>query len=107
MDGVTCQASGIVASMATSIFESCQHRVMLDTAVLMIHGASMGEVDGHLGSLENAVAALRALDLAMANGIAKHSKISAAFVLDKISGSKEWWIASDEALAFGLTDEVK
>lgn len=106
MAGVVCQASGIVASMAVSVFESCSHRVMLDNSVLMVHSASMG-TQGNDTELSNAAESLRVLNLAMAQGLAKHSKVSAAFILSQISGNREWWINSDQALALGLTDEVK
>lgn len=106
---VTCIVqNGLAASMASGIFEACQVRVMGKGGILMFHQPALSGVEGKHLDMQNAQAALDAIELANAQRIeaASHGKVTVAMYMAKTKDGHEWWVNSSEALQLGLTDKV-
>lgn len=111
---VTTMTRGYAASMGGILLQAGDTRVMGRNAHLMIHEVSFG-AQGKIGDVEDWVdfAKLlwnRALDIfaercATAGDTA--TKRLSRRALDTRSRRKNWWIPADQALAFGLVDEVR
>jgi ATP-dependent protease ClpP protease subunit len=94
---VLCLVDGLAASAAFVTLQSCDVRAMTPRSILMAHHASFNGARGQSHELENAVAALRAIDRATALFVAKRLDMKADDYEAKVSGGREWWLALDEA----------
>lgn len=112
---VTTVTRGYAASMGGILLQSGSWRVMGRNAHLMIHEVSFG-AQGKIGDVEDWVdfAKLlwnRALDI-FAERCREASDDTATKrlsrrALDSRSRRKNWWIPADQALAYGLVDEIR
>lgn len=113
---VTVSTLGMAASMAGILLQAGTRRVMGAEAWILIHEISTGAV-GKIGEIEDEVKFVkriqeRVLDIfakrcadAKKKGTATKPLTKAA--LKKGWSRKDWWISSDEALAYGLCDEIR
>jgi ATP-dependent Clp endopeptidase proteolytic subunit ClpP len=110
---ITTSTIGYAASMAGILLQAGDKRVMGSQSWLMIHEASFG-AGGKIGEVEDTVDWVkrvqdRILDIfanrcqAAVNAPKRLSRRQIAARWRR----KDWWISSDEALAFGLVDEVR
>jgi ATP-dependent protease ClpP protease subunit len=105
---------GYAASMGGILLQAGRRRIMGANATLMLHEVSFG-ASGKIGDVEDSVefAKLlwnRALDIfaercAEAAADTATKRLSRR-TLDNRSRRKNWWIPANQALAFGLVDEV-
>lgn len=113
---VTTSTLGMAASMAGILLQAGDHRVMYKEAWVLIHEIAFGAI-GKIGEIEDTVdwarrIQERVLDIFSArchqagiNGTAKRPLTKAT--LRKGWRRKDWWISSEECLAYGLVDEVR
>lgn len=113
---VTTSTFGWAASMAGILLQAGDKRIMHKEAWILIHEISFG-AGGSMGAVEDTVEWLkriqdRVLNIfaarckeAKENGTA--TKALSKAQLEKGWRRKDWWISSDEALAFGLVDEIQ
>lgn len=112
----TTSTIGMAASMAGILLQAGDKRVMAPESWLLIHKTSFG-VLGDFDEVQDRVKLLdriqgRILDIFAArakeageNGTA--SEPITRELLDEKWERRDWWIPSDEALKFGLVDEVR
>ncbi len=108
---ITTVARGYAASMAGILLQAGDKRVMGKESWLLIHEASFGAV-GSFGEVEDMVEWIKRIQNRFLDIFAERAKTSAAphpisrARLAKNWHRKDWWISSDEALEWGLCDEV-
>jgi ATP-dependent Clp protease protease subunit len=112
---LTIVARGMAASMAGVLLQAADVRVMGAEAWLLIHEGSFGAV-GSVGEVEDRVIWVqkiqaRIIDLFMSR-IAQADEKTATKRLTRTQlktkmHRTDWWISSDEALKFGLIDEIR
>lgn len=94
---VYCVVDGVAASAAFVTLQSCDFRLMTDRSVLMAHHAAIPRTGGQEEPIENAAAALRALDHATALHCARRMGITPEAYEAHVSGGREWWLPVDDA----------
>lgn len=100
---VVCVVDGMAASMGLYLLQSCDVRVMTSRSLIMGHEPSAkaaGQPDD-LGDLANF---LRMLSRSMAHHITAKTKLSVDDYLSRIAGGKEFWMGSEDAVAYGFVD---
>jgi ATP-dependent protease ClpP protease subunit len=111
---VTTMTRGYAASMAGILLQSGDVRVMGPNATLMIHEVSFG-AHGKLGDVEDTTEFAkmlwsRALDIfaeRCAHAGAAATKRLSRRALESRSRRKNWWIRAQDALVYGLVDEIR
>ena len=113
---VTTSTIGYAASMAGILLQAGNKRVMGAEAWILIHEISFG-AGGKIGEVEDTVSFVkriqeRVIDIfaarcKSAGDAGTASKPLTKAQLKKHWLRKDWWINSDEALKFGLVDEVR
>ena len=113
---VTTSTYGMAASMAGILLQAGDHRIMHREAWLLIHEISFG-TGGTMGAVEDTVEWLKRIQDRVLNIFAERCKIAKAngtaskpltkAQLEKGWRRKDWWIDSDNALIYGLADEVR
>ena len=112
---VTTSTIGYAASMAGILLQAGDVRVMGKESWLMIHEASFG-AGGKIGEVEDTVewvkrVCARIVDIFVDR--CKHADSTTAtkrLTKSKFVSSwrrKDWWISSEEALEYGLIDEIR
>jgi ATP-dependent protease ClpP protease subunit len=111
---VTTSAFGYAASMAGILLQAGDRRVIGKQAYILIHEVSFG-TQGSFGEVEDEVAFVkkiqgRVLDI-FADRCAGAAKGTATKRLTRRTLAKrwsrtDWWLDADEALAYGLVDEI-
>ncbi len=108
---VTTSTVGYAASMGGILLQAGDKRVMGAQSWLMIHEASFG-AGGKIGEVEDTVDWVRRVQerileifASRSQGTSAPKKLTKAQIRNRWR-RKDWWISSDEALAFGLIDEV-
>jgi ATP-dependent Clp protease protease subunit len=99
---------GMAASMASVVLQAASEggRKMGREAWLMIHEASFG-AGGKMGEIEDMTAWVKATQDRILGIYAQRSNGKKTKAQFKAGWArKDWWISSDEALTFGLVDEV-
>lgn len=109
---VTTTTYGQAASMAGILLQAGDTRVMGRESWLLIHEASFGAM-GKIGDVVDTVEWVkrvcgRILDIftARCQGTDAPKKLTKKQIQSNWN-RKDWWISSDDALAFGLVDEVR
>jgi ATP-dependent Clp protease protease subunit len=112
---ITTVARGYAASMAGIILQAGDVRVMGAEAWLLLHEGSFGAT-GSVGEVEDRVLWVkklgeRIIDLFMTR-ISQSDPATATKILKRSTlklkmHRTDWWISSDEALRFGLIDEIR
>lgn len=113
---VTCSAYGYAASMAGILLQAGTHRVMGSEAYVLIHEVS-GGAQGSIGEIDDTVEFMhtvsnRVLDIFAARSKGAGEAGTASQPLSRAAlkrrwTRKDWWLTSDDALKFGIIDEVK
>lgn len=109
---VTTSTIGYAASMAGILLQAGDTRVMGAESWLMLHEASFG-AQGKTGDIEDRVEWVKRVQERFLDIFAKRCQETDApkkLTKTKLRNNwrrKDWWISSDEALAFGLVDEVR
>lgn len=94
---------GLAASIATYFLMACDHLQMPENASFMIHDPSIGAWGGEK-ELESALTQIKNAKQTIADAYVEKTGQSNEDVLAAMA--KETWFTADEALAFGLVDEV-
>jgi len=102
---VTTGSLGMAASMAGVLLQSGEHRWMGHQAWMMIHRAAFGAV-GKTFEIEDEVSWIKRIEERILEIFEKRSHLSKRKI-KRNWDRKDWWISSDEALEFGLIDEVR
>jgi ATP-dependent protease ClpP protease subunit len=89
--------------MGLAILQSCDVRTMTTRSVLMGHEAA-STAKGQTTQAKNFADVLEAINKALANQICSKAKISPEAYLKQISGGREWWMNSPDALKAGFID---
>ena len=112
---VTTSTIGYAASMAGVLLQAGDHRVMGAESWLMLHEASFGS-QGKTSEVEDRVEWIKRVQDRFLNIFADRCKnaptATATKRLTKAQIKKRWertdfWVSSDEALEFGLIDEIR
>lgn len=109
---IVTRTRGMAASMAGILLQAGTTRVMGPQASLMIHEASFG-ASGKMGDVEDTVEWVKKVQERILQIFADRSATSGAEKpLSKTQlrnrwRRKNWWLDADEALKFGLVDEVR
>jgi len=102
---VTTSSIGYAASMAGILLQAGDHRVMGAESWLMIHEASFG-TSGKIGEVEDIVEWVKMVQERILDIFAERSNLSKAKLKNRWR-RKDWWLSSDDALRFGLIDEIR
>ena len=106
---------GYAASMAGILLQAGDERTMSAESWLMIHEASFG-AGGKIGEVEDTVEWVKRVEKRIADIFAARcAGASAETATKRLSRSqlihkwtrKDWWLSSDEALAYGLIDTIR
>jgi ATP-dependent Clp endopeptidase proteolytic subunit ClpP len=113
---ITTSTIGMAASMAGILLQAGDVRVMSPESWMLIHKTSFGAI-GNFDEVQDRVKMLdRVQDRILGIFTARAKEAEANGTCDKaITRSqierrwdrKDWWLSSDEALKFGLVDEVR
>ena len=112
---VTTSTVGYAASMAGILLQAGDWRVMGRESWLMIHEASFG-AGGKIGEVEDTVEWVKKVCERIANIFVKRCQGADPATATKpltrgrfIAGwrRKDWWLCSEDALTFGLIDEIR
>lgn len=101
---IICQSEGMVISMGVPIMVSCSKRIGHKYDMYLIHNAG-GGTQGHLPAMINYIEETKRLEGICVDIIVENSKMTKNQIKKKTSGL-DWYISADEALAFGLIDEI-
>lgn len=103
--GATIEAyiEGLAASMASGIPMVADKIYMADNALMMIHKPYMGVV-GNEGDLEKGIEVLQKTEDTLVKNYMRHFKGTEEELRDLLKA--ETWLTADEALEYGLCDEV-
>lgn len=112
----TTSTIGMAASMAGILLQAGDRRIMAPESWLLIHKTSFG-VMGDFDEVQDRVKLLDRIQERILDIFAKRAKeageagtASNPITRDQLSEKwerRDWWIPSDEALVFGLVDEVR
>lgn len=102
---VTTRALGVAASMAGILLQAGDVRVMAPESWLLIHQASFGAI-GSFGAVEDTVEWVKQIQKRIVKIFAARSNLSEKQI-ERRWHRTDWWISSDDALKFGLVDEVR
>lgn len=99
--------TGVAASMGGILVQAGDHRWMSSESWLMIHRAAFASV-GKTFEIEDEVKWVQRIEKRILDIFARRSegRLTAAKIRRNWD-RKDWWIESNEALAFGLVDEVR
>ena len=100
----TCVADWRSMSMAFSILESCQTRLAVPQALMMMHAPST-EVSGNENKVRQDLEVLQALRSIMVSKLAKRIKLSREEIEHHMD-THAYYITADEALRIGAIDKV-
>ena len=111
---VTTVALGMAASMAGILLQAGDVRAIGAQSWLMIHEASFG-ASGKTGEVEDRVEWVKRVQERILDIFADRCKGAGATATKRLSRTqiknrwhrKDFWVSSDEALAFGLVDEIR
>lgn len=101
---VNINISGIAASAASIISMAADHLTMDRTAMMMIHNSSTSIDNANSQDLEKTKNMLDQTNKSIANAYAARSGLDQATALDLMA--KETWLTVDDAINYGLVDEV-
>lgn len=101
---VTTRVLGRAASIAATISQVGDHRVMGKNAYLVFHESSM-QVDSPLSEMRRDVELLERFNLRSKSIACEKSKLELEDFLDMMPVG-EWWVDSEDAMIYGFTDEV-
>jgi len=102
---ITTGCTGMAASMGGILMQAGDHRWMSGEAWYMIHRAAFGAA-GKTFEIEDEVQWVKRIEKRIINIFVNRSELTAAKVRRNWD-RKDWWIDSDQALAFGLVDEIR
>lgn len=102
---LTTVAFGWAASMAGILLQAGDTRVLGRESWLMIHEASFAS-SGKIGDVEDTVEWVKRVQERVLNIFASRSTRSKAAIKRKWT-RKDWFLSSDEALAWGFIDEIR
>jgi ATP-dependent protease ClpP protease subunit len=104
---VHCVVDGQAASMGLYLLQSCTTRTMTSRSILMAHEPAIGVAQfyGSKWKWFGVYELLRTMAAAMNHHMSQRMNISYEEFCKRIDG-KEWWMASDEALAVAAVDSV-
>lgn len=104
---VVCVVDDSALSMGMYLLQSCKVRIMTKRSSLMIHEAGMGGmVMGHEVTWRNIAEALKAINKAMFEHVARRMTVKPEWIADKCRGGSQWWLNWDEALKVHAVDYV-
>lgn len=101
---VNINISGIAASAASIISMAADHLTMDRTAMMMIHNSSTSIDNANSQDLEKTKNMLDQTNKSIANAYVARSGLGQATALDLMA--KETWLTVDDAINYGLVDEV-
>ena len=102
---ITTVGLGMAASMGGVILQAGKTRVMGPRASLLIHEASF-VAGGSMGDIEDTVEFVKSLQNRILQIFADRSTLSKAQIKNRWK-RKNWWLTAQQALEFGLVDEVR
>ena len=91
------------ASMAFIIFQSCPHRYILSSSILMQHQMSL-ELKGNLENLQNYLVFIDEINSVAINKQASRINMTSVDFQNKVMN--DWWISGNFALENNLADEI-
>lgn len=112
---ITTSAYGMAASMAGILLQAGTWRVCGRQAYILIHEVSFG-AGGKIGEVEDELKFIRKMQKRVLDIFAERCQGAAPETatkrltrrqLARAWERKDWWIDADEALAFGLVDEIR
>jgi ATP-dependent Clp endopeptidase proteolytic subunit ClpP len=101
---LTTVSRGYAASMAGTLLQAGDVRIMGPEASLLIHQGSFGAV-GSVGEVEDTVEWVKKLQERILDIFAERSTLTRSQIKRRWH-RKDWWLLSDEALKFGFCDAV-
>ena len=104
---IIMEASGCVMSAAIPIFLSASKRVVDRHTIFLIHPATLFKffAQESLKDLESQAMMIRMLRSSYADIVVENSKLDKETVLDMMT--KDTWFDSNQALEWGMVDEIK
>lgn len=102
---ITTSSLGMAASMAGILLQAGDRRVMSRESWLLIHEAAFMTA-GKFGDIEDTVGWVKRIQERVLDIFAERSKLTKTQLRNRWH-RKDWWISSDEALKWGLIDEVR
>ena len=102
---VTTSTVGMAASMAAVLLQAGDIRIMGKESWLLIHEASFG-AGGSFGEVEDRVDWIKRIQNRIVNIFAERSNLTPAQIKKKWTRT-DWWIDSNQALEWGLVDELR
>ena len=100
-------AAGACYSAACLILQAGERRASYANTEFMIHDLQVSELAGSLSDINHYVQILERNRKKMCNILgSKRTKFTPKEIMDIITGNKEYWLNSQQALAKGLIDEI-
>ena len=111
---ITTSTIGYAASMGGILLQAGDVRSMAPESWLLIHEASFG-AGGKIGEVEDTVEWVKKIEKRVADIFAARCASAGPSATKRLTKRqlvakwtrKDWWISSDEALAYGLIDEIR
>jgi len=101
---VTTGATGMAASMAGVLLQAGDHRWIGEQSWMLIHRPSTAAI-GALYEVEDTLEFTKRLEEKLITILMSRSKLTPEIIKEKWQ-RKDWWLTAEEALDFGLVDEV-
>lgn len=102
---ITTGCTGMAASMGGILMQAGDYRWTSGQAWYMIHRAAFGAI-GKTFDVEDKVEWIKRIEARIIDIFVTRSHLSAAKI-KRNWDRKDWWITADEALEFGLVDEIR
>lgn len=104
---ITTVASGVAASMAAVLLQAGDHRVLASNGLILIHEPSSLAI-GKAGEIKEKAKFMENITMQMCEIFEERSngRLTSQDVFEKIE-HKDWWIWPDDAISYGLVDEVR
>lgn len=102
---ITTGCTGMAASMGGILMQAGDHRWMSGEAWYMIHRAAFGAA-GKTFEIEDEVEWVKRIEARIINIFTSRSHLSAQKI-KRNWDRKDWWIDSNQALEYGLVDEIR
>jgi len=102
---ITTATRGMAASMGGILLQAGDHRAMGAESFILIHEIATGAI-GKVADIEDEMKLCKMMTDRVVKIFANRSHLSEAKIRAGMN-RKDWWISSDQALKYGLVDEVR
>lgn len=103
---IVTRVRGQAASCASLIVQAGDERTAGKMDYIMCHEPLMTFEDATLRRVKDELSQALSWTYNFCETLAERSEHDAAFFADQLSGGRDWWLSSSEALALGMIDDI-